>query len=563
VTLTDVTVSGNTAPATPGTGGGISVVNTAVLNATRTIVAGNINGDLSGNGINGTNANNLTSGNPLLAPLGTYGGTTATRPPLPGSPAIDAGGTGCTGNDQRGVARPVNGACDIGAAESQGFTLTPVVGSTPQSTADTTAFPNPLAVTVTSGHGDPVDGGQVAFTATPGGGGQSATLTGSPATIAGGAASVTATANGALGGYTVAASTAGATDVTFRLTNIPGPASTLTPSPNTPQSATVATAFPTLSVAATDAGGNPVADGTQVTFTVTPAGNGASVTFSNSGSATTTGGVASITATANTIAGGPSTVTATSNGHTATFSLTNLPGAAATLAVTGYPSPVVAGTAHPFTVTAFDQFGNTATGYTGTVHFTSTDPLAAPPADYPFVAADAGVHSFSARFGSAGTWSLMATDTRTSTITGTQTGIVVTAAPLVSIAVTPGPVTLKVGQMQQFTATGTYADSTTADITSQVTWSSGATSIASVDATGMGAGQRPGTAPITATLGSVSGQASVTVSALTLTGVAPAPQPASRPAGTTSEPSATPAPSGAGRSGTTGGASPVAVPTGR
>ena len=47
------------------------------------------------------------------------------------------------------------------------------------------------------------------------------------------------------------------------------------------------------------------------------------------------------------------------------------------LTVTGYPSPVVSGTAHSFTVTALDQYGNTATGYSGIVHFTSNDPQGA------------------------------------------------------------------------------------------------------------------------------------------------------------------------------------------
>ena len=64
-----------------------------------------------------------------------------------------------------------------------------------------------------------------------------------------------------------------------------------------------------------------------------------------------------------------------------------------------------------------------------------------------------------------------------------------TAAPLVSIAVTPNPATLKVGQVQQFTATGTYADSSTADLTSQVTWSSDAPNVVSVDTTGKGTGK--------------------------------------------------------------------------
>jgi hypothetical protein len=224
----------------------------------------------------------------------------------------------------------------------------------------------------------------------------------------------------------------------------------------------------------------------------------------------------------------------------ATFSLTNLPGPAAFLTLTGYPSPVVSGTAHPFTVTAFDAFGNTATGYTGTVHFTSSNPLALLPPDSPFAAADAGVRTFSATLVGAGTWNLTTTDTTTSSLTGTQGGIVVAAAPLVSIAVTPANGTVKVGQVQQYVATGTYADSTTADLTSAVTWTSDASTVASVSATGMGTGKSAGTAHLTATQGSMSGQTSVMVSGGTSVGIAPAPQPGSRPGSAGATPPAGP-----------------------
>src|SRR5206468_3200047 len=69
------------------------------------------------------------------------------------------------------------------------------------------------------------------------------------------------------------------------------------------------------------------------------------------------------------------------------------PAAAATIVVSA-PASATAGVAFNATVTARDAFGNIATGYTGTVHFTSTDTQAALPADYTFTAADAGVHTF-------------------------------------------------------------------------------------------------------------------------------------------------------------------------
>jgi hypothetical protein len=102
--------------------------------------------------------------------------------------------------------------------------------------------------------------------------------------------------------------------------------------------------------------------------------------------------------------------------------------AASALVVAGYPSPVVAGTSNNFTVTARDLFGNTATSYRGTVHFTSSDSQATLPANFTFVAGDNGVHTFSAAFHTTGTRSITATDTVTSSITGTQSGIVVNPA---------------------------------------------------------------------------------------------------------------------------------------
>ncbi len=85
-----------------------------------------------------------------------------------------------------------------------------------------------------------------------------------------------------------------------------------------------------------------------------------------------------------------------------------------------------------FTVTAYDPYGNVATGYTGTVHLTSSDPQAVLPASFTFTAADAGMLTFSVTLETAGTQSITATDTTTSTITGSETGIVVQAAAAVA-----------------------------------------------------------------------------------------------------------------------------------
>jgi CSLREA domain-containing protein len=70
---------------------------------------------------------------PLLAPLADNGGGTLTHALLPGSPALDnASNVGCTVEDvasldQRGVWRPINVRCDIGAYESGSMIFLPIV----------------------------------------------------------------------------------------------------------------------------------------------------------------------------------------------------------------------------------------------------------------------------------------------------------------------------------------------------------------------------------------------------------------------------------------------------
>jgi len=57
------------------------------------------------------------SADPLLGPLRDNGGPTRTQAPLPGSPALDKGGTTALSFDQRGVPRVRGGKLDIGAVE--------------------------------------------------------------------------------------------------------------------------------------------------------------------------------------------------------------------------------------------------------------------------------------------------------------------------------------------------------------------------------------------------------------------------------------------------------------
>ena len=79
-----------------------------------------------------------------------------------------------------------------------------------------------------------------------------------------------------------------------------------------------------------------------------------------------------------------------------------LPGPVVAFQLTVTPAVVDAGRPATLTVAAVDRFGGVNPGYRGTVHFTSSDPLAALPGDYTFTAADNGVHSFTITMGTIG-----------------------------------------------------------------------------------------------------------------------------------------------------------------
>ena len=87
---------------------------------------------------------------------------------------------------------------------------------------------------------------------------------------------------------------------------------------------------------------------------------------------------------------------------------------------------------------------------------------------------------------------------------------------LVSITVTPANPNLILGTLNQFTATGTFSDQSTKDITASVTWSSSNQNIASVDSTGMAAALALGSLSISATSDSITGSTSVSVQSPTL-----------------------------------------------
>src|SRR5262249_46247154 len=93
------------------------------------------------------------------------------------------------------------------------------------------------------------------------------------------------------------------------------------------------------------------------------------------------------------------------------------PAAASALLVSA-PASATSGAPSTVTVTARDAFGNTASGYSGTVHFASSDSQAVLPADS---ALSHRTGTFSAPLKTAGSATLTATDTATGSLSGSPT----------------------------------------------------------------------------------------------------------------------------------------------
>lgn len=87
--------------------------------------------------------------------------------------------------------------------------------------------------------------------------------------------------------------------------------------------------------------------------------------------------------------------------------------------------------------------------------------------------------------------------------------------------VTVGPANLNLNQnsTQQMTATGTYDDGSTKNLSTGVVWSSSDTSVATVSTSGIVTGVSVGSATITAEDGTVSGTSSVTVALANVTSI--------------------------------------------
>jgi uncharacterized protein YjdB len=89
--------------------------------------------------------------------------------------------------------------------------------------------------------------------------------------------------------------------------------------------------------------------------------------------------------------------------------------------------------------------------------------------------------------------------------------VAITAPSIVSVTVTPDGLTLGIGINLQFTATATYSDGSSQDLSSGVTWSSSSPLVTTINNSGLASTVAAGSTTITASVGAFSDTSTVTV----------------------------------------------------
>ncbi len=220
-----------------------------------------------------------------------------------------------------------------------------------------------------------------------------------------------------------------------------------------------------------------------------------------------TSGAATITA----VGLGQTQIVATFDGVTATVSVTVTAAVATSIGITPPMPSLAVGTELDLTATATMSDGTTS-NVTADVEWSSSDATKATVnAAGRLRGVATGASTLTAKLGSL-----------TATVNATITG-----ATLRSIAVTPANLSLPRGRTQQMTATGTFTDNSTQNLTSMVTWASSNIGNATVSdaagSKGVLTGANVGGANISATLNGISGQVAVDITAAVLVSIAVTP----------------------------------------
>jgi hypothetical protein len=205
---------------------------------------------------------------------------------------------------------------------------------------------------------------------------------------------------------------------------------------------------------------------------------------------------------ANTLSGGTTTITATVGAFTDSSIITVVPASLLSITVTPSTVSMAAGTQQQFTATGFFSDGSTQVLTSATWSSSTTS----------VITVDANGLGQAVAAGSS-------TITVTSgTVSGTAS-VTVTGATLVSLTIAPLQSVMPVGANKQFSATGTFSDNSTQDMTETALWSSTDASVATIDSTGLASSVVLGTTTITASVGAISASTTLSVSAVDLVSI--------------------------------------------
>lgn len=205
------------------------------------------------------------------------------------------------------------------------------------------------------------------------------------------------------------------------------------------------------------------------------------------------------------VSAGTTTITATKSGktsNTATLNVTTV--SLVSITVTPTNTSIANGTTQQYTATGIHSNGTTS-DLTATATWASTD------------ITKASINITGLATGQ-GLGSTIITATKDA-ITSNLANLTVTDATLTSIAITPLNPSTTVGGTEQFTATGTYTDSSTQDITTAVTWSSSDPNIATISSFfdgGLATGIDIGSSTIQASMNGINSSTTLNVTANTI-----------------------------------------------
>lgn len=216
---------------------------------------------------------------------------------------------------------------------------------------------------------------------------------------------------------------------------------------------------------------------------------------------TTSGASATITA----LAAGEATITASGHGLSASATIAISPARLLGIAISPVQPRLAAGTSLQLSAIASYSDGGTADVTAAAVWSSDREVVARAHAGL-VTGEIAGEATITARFNG----------------TSSSTRAIVSGAQLASLEIAPGVASIGAGMVQPFTATGTFTDLSTQDLTTQVSWTSSSPAVATIAAGGLATARAGGTTTIEASFGGISDAAELAVRALVSLSISPA-----------------------------------------